>query len=51
MNDKKTLGEAIFVDIESNAYLNELHENILIFRVNNLQALMIASTRKNRTGV
>lgn len=29
MNDKKTLGEAIFVDIESNAYLNELHENIL----------------------
>ena len=22
MNDKKTLGEAIFVDIESNAYLN-----------------------------
>lgn len=29
MNDKKTLGETIFVDIESNAYLNELHENIL----------------------
>lgn len=29
MNDKKTLGEAIFVDIESNAYLNELHEKIL----------------------
>ena len=29
MSDKKTLGEAIFVDIESNAYLNELHENIL----------------------
>lgn len=29
MSDKKTLGEAIFVDIESNTYLNELHENIL----------------------
>lgn len=29
MSDKKTLGGAIFVDIESNAYLNELHENIL----------------------
>ena len=29
MNNKKTLGEAIFVDIESNAYLNELHESIL----------------------
>lgn len=29
MSDKKTLGEAIFVDIESNAYLNELHEKIL----------------------
>lgn len=30
MSDKKTLGEAIFVDIESNAYLNELHENMAL---------------------
>lgn len=29
MSERKTLGEAIFVDIESNAYLNELHEKIL----------------------
>ena len=29
MSKKKTLGEAIFVDIESNEYLNELHETIL----------------------
>ena len=29
MSDKKTLGEAIFVDIENNAYLNELHDMIL----------------------
>lgn len=29
MSEKKTLGEAIFVDIESNEYLNELHETIL----------------------
>lgn len=29
MSKNKTLGEAIFVDIESNDYLNELHENIL----------------------
>ena len=27
--EKKTLGEAIFVDIEKNDYLNELHEKIL----------------------
>lgn len=29
MSEKKSLGEALFVDIESNAYLNELHEKIL----------------------
>lgn len=29
MSEKKSLGEALFVDIESNAYLNELHETIL----------------------
>lgn len=29
MSERRTLGEAIFVDIESNAYLNELHEKIL----------------------
>lgn len=29
MSEKKKLGEAIFVDIESNVYLKELHENIL----------------------
>jgi len=29
INGQKTLGEAIFVDIESNEYLIELHERIL----------------------
>lgn len=29
MSERKKLGEAIFVDIESNEYLNELHEKIL----------------------
>lgn len=29
MSEKKSLGEALFVDIESNAYLNELHGKIL----------------------
>ena len=29
MIEKRTLGEAIFVDIEKNQYLNELYENIL----------------------
>lgn len=30
MSERRTLGEAIFVDIESNAYLNELHEKYCI---------------------
>jgi hypothetical protein len=29
MSERKKLGEAIFVDIENNAYLNEMHEKIL----------------------
>lgn len=43
MNERKTLGEAIFVDIESNVYLNELHEKILynyalkLFQLNNVK--------------
>lgn len=27
--EKKKLGDAIFVDIDSNEYLNEIHEKIL----------------------